>query len=184
MANRNDAVGQLQAYAALTAAEAGAVVDAVIAAAQEEAIDQIANDVLVPASIADARVARLARICAHVGRLLSPTEVEVILRIAPQTAQSTLNRLRAGYRGEVGGWMKRIVVTTASVVDASTQESPKRWRVTFSDPMAVDYALEFLRREGMTRDITANRTQQTLTMPQEMQDRQGNVRGSRAVLGL
>lgn len=185
MANRDEAIAQLQRYAALTAPEAGSVVDAVIAAAQEEAIEQIANDALVPASVADARVARIARICAHVGRLLSLTEVEVILRVPPQTARSTLNRLRAGYRGEVDGWIKRIVIDAkATIDDASTQESGKRWRITFNDSIAIDYAIELLRREGMTRDINANRSQQTLTMPQEMRDRQGHTRKSRDVLGL
>ena len=66
----------------LTVAEAAQVVDAVVTAAQQEAIDQIADDALVPASVADARVARIARICAHLGRLLSATEVEVVLESA------------------------------------------------------------------------------------------------------
>ena len=185
MATRDDAIRELQDYAGLTATEAGAVIEAVTAAAQEEAIDQIANDALVPASVADARVARVARICAHLGRLLSPTELEIILRVPRPTAQSTLNRLRAGYRGEVDAWMKKIVVDAQdSVEDASTEEAGERWRITFNDPIAIDYALELLRRQGMTRDLNANKTRQTLIVPKEMRDRQGNMRESRSVLGL
>lgn len=45
------------------------------------------------------------------------TEVEVILRVPPQTARSTLNRLRAGYRGEVDGWIKRIVIDAKATID-------------------------------------------------------------------
>jgi hypothetical protein len=185
MATRDEAIGQLQLYAGLTAAEAGQVVEAVAVAAQEEAIDQIANDALVPASVADARVARIARICAHLGRLLSPTEVEVVLRVPPQTAQSTLNRLRAGYRGEVNGWMKQIVRDAkADIEDASTPASGNYWRIIFNDPIAISYAIELLRQQGMTRAIVADRAQQTLTVPEEMRDRQGNMRKSLEVLGL
>jgi len=185
MATRTDAIAQLRRYAGLTDSEAGTVVDAVLAAVQEEALAQIAEDALVPASVADARVARLARVCAHAGRLLSPIEVEVILRVPAQTAQSTLRRLRAGYRGEVDGWIKQIVKDAkASVDDASTADAGKRWQINFSDPVAVDFAVELLRREGMTRDIGASKSQQTLTLPQEMHDRQGQARSTLEVLGL
>lgn len=185
MATRDDAISQLQQYAGLTVAEAAQVVDAVVTAAQQEAIDQIADDALVPASVADARVARIARICAHLGRLLSATEVEVVLRVPPQTAQSTLSRLRAGYRGEVGRWMKQIVRDAkADITDVSTPASGNLWRIAFNDPAAINYAVELLRQQGMTRAIVPDRAQQTLTVPELMRDRQGNMRKSLEVLGL
>lgn len=185
MASQRDAIAQLEKYAALTAADAKSVVDAVVAAAQEEAVDQIANDALVPTSVADARVVRLARICGHLGRLLSQTEVEVLLRVPPSTARSTLNRLRAGYRQEAAEWATRIVTEQVeSVVDATTQDAGPRWRITFNDPAAIDYAVAVLRREGMTRGIAVNMAKQTLILPQTMRDRQGKPRKSREVLGV
>ncbi len=185
MADKADAIEQLREYAALTEAEATAVVDAVIAAAEEEAIDQIANDALIPASVADARVVRVARICAHIGRLLSPTEIEVILRIPPTTARSTTRRLRALYRSEIETWIKQLVISQlAETEDASTELAGDRWRFIFNDPTAIEYAAEILRREGMTRDIAINEQQQSLTVPKQMRDRQGNTRDSKQVLGL
>jgi hypothetical protein len=178
-------VAQLQRYAALTEAQAAEVVDAVSAAAEGEAIDQIADDALVPASVADARVVRVARICGHLGRLVSPTEIEVILRVSRATARSTISRLRALYRSEVDGWIRQLVVSqVAQTDDVSSQAAGGHWRITFNDQMAIDYAVEILRREGMTRDIVANLQQQTLTVPKEMRDRQGNTRQPLEVLGI
>jgi len=125
MAEKADAIEQLQEYAALTEAEATALVDAVIAAAEEEAIDQIASDALIPASVADARVVRVARICAHIGRLLSPTEIAVILRVPPTTARSTTRRLRALYRSEIEGWIRQLVDHPASSFSYASSTLPE-----------------------------------------------------------
>jgi hypothetical protein len=185
MGEKGDAVEQLRHYAALTEDEASALVDAVVAAAAGEAIDQIANDALIPASVADARVVRLARICAHLGRLLSPTEIEVVLRVPPSTARSTVRRLRALYRSEIEQWIRSLVTSQlAETEDASSELAGQRWRFTFNDPNAIEYAMEILRREGMTRDIAVNEQQQSLTVPKQMRDRQGNRRDSKGVLGL
>jgi hypothetical protein len=185
VAPKTDAIAQLQEYAALTLAEATQLVDAVIAAAQDEAIAQIADDALVPASVADARVVRVARICTHLGRMLSPTEIEVILRVPRATSQSIIRRLRALYRSEVNGWIEQLVISQAEApIDVSNEDTGERWEITFNDATAVGYAAEILRREGMTRDITINSQQQTLTVPKVMRDRQGNNRSSLDVLGI
>jgi hypothetical protein len=109
----------------------------------------------------------------------------VVLRVPPQTAQSTLNRLRAGYRGEVSRWMRQIVRDAkADVTNVSTPASGKLWRIDFNDPAAINYAIELLRQQGMTRGIVVDRAQQTLTVPELMRDRQGNMRKALEVLGL
>lgn len=185
MTEVDDAVVQLQQYAALNEPDARAVVEAVLGAARDEALDQIVDDSLVPASVADARTARLARICSHLGRLLSPGEVEVILRVPPPTAQSTLNRLRAGYRHQVDGWIRNLVVQQAEPAqDVSTDTDPDRWLISFKDPTSLDYAVELLRRIGMTRGISVDRKQQTLTVPKLMRDRRGDQASPLDVLGL
>jgi len=185
VATAEDAVAQLQEYAALSAAEAPDLFNAVTTAAQQEAIDLIADDALVPASVADVRVARVARICAQLGRLRSPTEVAVVLRVPTTTARSTISRLRALYRGEVETWAKALIAAqVASVEDASSEALGERWRITFNDPSALDYSVEMLRREGMTRDIDVRKPQQTLTVPKRMRDRRGEMRDAREVLGV
>jgi hypothetical protein len=185
MASRQQAIEHLKRYAALSNAEATVLIDAVVAAAGEEAIDAIAEETPAPTAIADVRAARLVRICTHAQRLLAPTEVEVLMRVPRATAVSLINRVRASYPQRVDDWARQLIVSQANVPkDVSTDDEPDRWRVTFNDPAVLGYAMDLLRREGMTRDVVPNRAGQSLTFPRSMRDRHGTTRNLLDVLGI
>ena len=97
MPTRDDAIEVLRSQAALTAKEAEALVDAVAQVAADEVLEQIAGEDPVTGTATERRAMRVARICEQLGRLLSPREVEVLLRVPPTTARTTLARVRAGW---------------------------------------------------------------------------------------
>src|SRR5207248_3328783 len=70
MATVQEAIDQLRNYAALDEQQATALVDAVVDVARQEAVDAIADEQLVPTSVAARNVARVAAVCEKVGRLL------------------------------------------------------------------------------------------------------------------
>jgi hypothetical protein len=185
MPTREDAVAALRDQAALTQAEAAAVVDAVAAVAADEVLEQIAGEEPTTGTAAELRAIRVARICNRVGRLLSAREVEVLLRVPPATARSTLGRVRAGWPSHSDAWIAELVKAQLDKVeDASTDEEGERWRIIFNDNAALGYAAERLRREGMSRDLLISAGKQELLVPKQMRDRRGQLRDPRKVLGL
>lgn len=185
VATHDEATEHLREHAALTAAEASAVVDAVIRAAGAEAIDAIADDSPPPTALADVRAARVVRICKEINRMLRPIEVEVILRVPSSTAQSIINRVRATYPQRVQPWTQQLVAEQSDAPrDISTEDQPDHWQVTFKDPAVLEYAYDLLRRRGMTRNVTRKRSEQALKFPREVDDRYGQAQVVRQVLGI
>lgn len=185
MPTRDDAIAVLRDQAALTPAEAEAIVDAVAEVAAEDVLEQIAGGEPVTGTAAELRAIRVARICLHLGRLLSAREVEVLLRVPPPTARSTLGRVRAGWPSHTDAWIAALVTSQLDKVeDASTDEDGERWRIVFNDDAALDHAAERLRREGMSRNLSVTRSAQELLVPKQMRDRHGQLRDPRKVLGI
>ena len=187
VATRDEAIEHLQRYAALADDEAAELVDAVSAAAGDEAIDAIAEAAPAPTAINDARAARIVRICRHLAppRLLRPIEVAVLFRMQPSAARLLINRVRAAYPQLTDEWTRELIAGQAGdAEDISTDDLPDRWRVSFNDPVVVDYAYDLLAREGMTRDVIRRRSEQALEFPRVIRDRRGDARAVLEVLGL
>ena len=185
MATRDEALEHLQRFAALTAPEANALLEAVVGAMGDEAIDAIADEQPLPTAVAEARAARVARISRRLGRLLRPLEIEVLLRVPRSTATGIVNRVRATYPQLVEDWTRQLVGEQAEEPeDISTDDEPDRWRVVFNDPVVIDYAYDLLRREGMTRNIVRRRTEQALVFPAQVRDRHGEMRNVFEVIGV
>ena len=166
--DRTAAETALRDYAGLTAADAKALVRAVIAAAEHEALDLIAGDTPVPSSIADGRALRLKRICDEAGRMLRPREVEVVLRVPPATAQATVRRMVATYPGSVDRHLRGLVAHTATVTETGSAESGLRYSIYFDEPAALDFALQLLQRRGLTRNVRVHRSDQSLDVPRRI----------------
>jgi hypothetical protein len=187
VATKDEAIGHLQHYAALTADEATALVDAVIAAAGEEAIDAIADEDPGPTAMNDVRAARIVRISRNLQppRLLRPIEVAVLFRVQLSAARLLINRVRASYTQLTDPWTRELIASQANdPEDISTDDLPDHWRVSFNDPIVVDYALDLLAREGMTRDVVRRRSEQALEFPRIVTDRRGDARPVLQVLGI
>jgi hypothetical protein len=173
------AAATLQEYAGLDPAGARALVDAVIAAAQREALELLAGDAPVPSSLADARALRLRYITEAAGRALKPREVEVILRLAPSGAVSALRRMTATYPRTVDGFLRQVVRQTATVTKTGSQEAGLRYQIFFDEPAGLEYAYQILQRHGLTHDVRVKRQDQILDLPRDI-----NGGDPLAVLGL
>lgn len=172
-------------YAGLARTEAERVVDAVVAVAQQEAIDAIASEELLPTSVGGRNVARVAAVCDELGRLLSPSEVEAVLKASPATASRILGQVRASYPARSDRWIRSQVKAMAGKPkDVSTLATGPCWEVPFADPTALSYAVELLRRQGMTRNVEGRWRAQVLLVPKNMADRNGKDRSTLEVLDL
>jgi hypothetical protein len=167
-ATRDDAKAALIEYAGLSDAQARSLLSAVLAAAEREALELVAGGEPVPSSIADARALRLRYISEAAQRALKPREVEVVLRVAPSTALSTIRRMNAMYARAVDPYLKAIVRDTATVTETGDAETGLRYAVFFDEPTGLDYAYQLLQRRGMTHGVRVQRANQTLDLPRDI----------------
>jgi len=155
-------------YAGLQTSDADALVTAVVAAAEREALELLAGDAPVPSSLADARALRLRYITESVGRALKPREVEVILRVSPSTAASALRRMNATYPRAVDSFLKLVVKQTGTVTKTGDQQKGFRYQIYFDDPGGLEYAYQLLQRHGLTHDVRVRRIDQMLDLPRKI----------------
>jgi|SRR5882724_7851746 len=166
--DRGAARDSLSEYAGLGTTDAEALVVAVSAAAEREALELLAGDAPVPSSLADARALRLRYITESAGRALKPREVEVILRVSPSTALSVLRRMNATYPRAVDGFLKDVVKKTATVTRTGNQEAGFRYQIYFDEPGGLEYAYQLLQRRGLTHDVRMRRAEQVLDVPRDI----------------
>ena len=184
MATREQALEHLQKHAGLRADEAEQLLDAVVEAASAEAIDAIADDDPPPTAVGDIRADRVARICRGVGRLLRPVEIEAVLRMPPSGSKAVLTRVRARYPRFADEWERELIrAQSIPPTNVGTLGNPQ-WKVAFRDPVVLDYALERLNREAMTRNVKRDPIEQSLSFPPKISDRQNVERSVFEVLGL
>lgn len=149
----NAAAATLAEYAGLDPAEAKKLVDAVVAAAEREALELLAGDAPVPSSLADARALRLRYITETAGRALKPREVEVILRLPSTGAVAALRRLNATYPRTVDGSSGRSsprpapsrkpAARTAATGIKSTLTNPPAWNTHISSCSGADLPMTY-----------------------------------------
>lgn len=177
--DRNAAKAALEEFAGLSPTQADQLVKAVVAAAEREALELLAGDAPVPSSLADARALRLRYITESAGRALKPREVEVILRVPPSVASSSLRRMHATYPRSVDAYLKKVVQETSTVTLTGDQSSGYRYAIYFDELSGLEYAYQLLQRKGLTHDVRLRRADQTLDLPRKI-----NQRDPLPVLGL
>jgi hypothetical protein len=168
VADKDAAKSTLVEYAGLTASEADKVVAAVLDAAEREVLELLAGDAPVPSSLTDARALRLRYITESLGRALRSREVEVILRVSPSLAVSSLRRLNATYPRAVDRYLKVVVSQTATVTRTGDAEKGYRYQIYFDDPAGLEYAYQLLQRQGLTHDVRVRRPDQLLDLPRSI----------------
>jgi hypothetical protein len=177
--NRDAARDALEEYAGLSTADATKLLEAVVAAAEREALELLAGDAPVPSSLADARALRLRYITESAGRALKPREVEVILRVASSTALSVLRRMNATYPRAVDQYLKKVVKDTSTVTKTGSQDAGFRYQIYFDEPGGLEYAYQLLQRKGLTHDVRVRRADQAIDLPRKI-----NGQDPLSVLGL
>lgn len=168
------AVEALQEDAGCTPDRAKALVDAVGAAAANEAMEVVAGRAQSFGSAVDRRVATLDRLINELDATESlPTvyEVGVIFRITPSQARNVLRTYQARFSERYRGRLQNAL----DDVQAQTKQRDGTgvFIFDFDDPAVLDYALERLRRRGLTRSVTVDRTKLQIEVERDETDRFG-----------
>jgi hypothetical protein len=158
----------LREYAGLSKPGASALLEAILAAAQREALELIAGDEPVPSSLTDLRSLRLRYITECAERALKPREIEVILRASPSTALGALRRLNATYPRVVDQNMKDVVKETSKATATGNGEDGFRYEVSFDELTALEYAYQVLQRSGLAHDVKLKRGDQIMDLPRKI----------------
>ena len=161
----------LSEYAGLSKQDASKLLDAILAAAQREALELIAGDEPVPSSLTDLRSLRLRHITECSKRALKPREVEVILRASPSAALGALKRLNATYPRAVDQYMKVVVKETSKAKATGSSNTGFRYEVSFDELTALEYAYQILQRNGLAHDVKLKRGEQVLDIPRKIGSR-------------
>jgi len=151
-----------------------ALVQAVAEVAAVEALEIVAGTATVSASIIDTRVTRLKRIIDYLpddARFPDPYEVGVIFRITTRQAQSLINTYQARYSANYREHVDRHI--KAAIARPTTVEKRNKWVIEFSDPAALDFAYDTLKRRGLSKSLERDRTALTITVDRAQNDRHG-----------
>ena len=182
MASRAEAEQTLTEYAGISEETAKEVVDAVVAAAEEEALELIAGSAPVATNMGDARALRLRYISKARQQSLSQREVGVIFRLGPAQAASTIDRMQATYAQEVDELFKARLANAASVEKTGALGN-YRYSVHFDDKASFEYAHQLLQRTRLDHDVR-RKANQTLDMPRKIKGADGEERDPLDVLGI
>lgn len=142
--------------------------------AAQEALAIIAGTATVSGSIVDTRVARLKQIIEALPKnapFPDPYEVSVIFRITPSQARTLINTYQARYTADYRDRIKGLVKTAEA--EATQKDKREVWVIDFSDPAALDYAFETLKRRGLSKTLERDRTAMTITVDRDQEDRHG-----------
>lgn len=153
------AVKALEDDAGCITERAEVLVRAVARAAADESLGILAGDMQVYGSAVDARVARLDGIIDVLGESESlPTiyEVGAIFRIKPQQAASVLRTYEARFSNKYRKRMTTVLETICWTKVAHNKIDC--YKMVFTDSAVLDYAVELLRRHGLARGITIERS--------------------------
>lgn len=150
------------------------LVKAVGAAAAAEAMELIAGRTQVLGSALDRRVAALERVIRSLPiseRVPNRYEVGAIFRITPSQGANVLRTYQARYSD---AFRARFRSAAAAVKPTLEQRAGTNIFVfAFNDPALLEYAVERLRRRGLTRSVTVDRTKLELVVDRDVKDRFG-----------
>jgi hypothetical protein len=168
------AVSALEEDAGCEPERARSLVKAVGAAAAAEAMELIAGQTQVLGSALDRRVAALERVIRALPvseRLPNRYEVGAIFRITPSQGANVLRTYQARYSDS---YRARFVSAVAAVKPKPEQRAGTNVFVfEFSDPALLEYAVERLRRRGLTRSVSIDKTKLELVVDRDVKDRFG-----------
>jgi hypothetical protein len=166
------AVIALRADAGCEEARAKALVKAIGEAAREEALELVAGSTQPFSGVLDRRVATLERVIRLLDegeRLPSDYEVGAIFRITPTQGRNVLRTYQArfseSYRNRLQGALGEVDVQSKLV------EKVQSYVAEFTDPALLEFAVEKLRRRGLTRSVTVDRVKLRLVVARDQRDR-------------
>lgn len=148
--------------------------NAVGAAAAAEAMELIAGRTQAVGGALDRRVATLERVIRALPtseRLPNRYEVGAMFRITPNQGANVLRTYQARYSD---AYRERFQSAVTAVKAKREQRAGTNVFVfAFDDPALLEYAVERLRRRGLTRSLTIDRTKLELVVNRDAKDRFG-----------
>lgn len=168
------AVVALMADAGCEEARAQILVEAIGDAAASEALEVVAGSTQPYSGALDRRVASLERIIRALDvkeRLPSDYEVGVIFRITPTQGRNVLRTYQARFSEDY----RKLLQSVLNTVEVKSKLLDKKpvYVADFEDPAVLEFALEKLRRRGLTRTVTVDRTTLELVVSRDQKDRLG-----------
>ena len=181
---RELAVAALVDYAGTPADQAEQIIDALLNAAVDEALDVVAGATSLPTAVADLRAARLRRIYEHFdSRALTRLEIQTIFRVPAATAESVDRRMRGTFPQTTNVLLAKTIADSAE--KPTRTGSPKagyQYEIEFRQRGGIDAAETLLERRGLSAGIDFDRRQRRITIPIRDEDRARRILNG--VLGL
>ena len=168
------AIAALRSDAGCDEQRARALVKAVGEAAAAEALEVVAGFAQAVGSPLDRRVAmldRIVRALAAAERLPTEFEVGAIFRITPAQGRNALRTYQARFSDNYRSRLSSALAAVA--VKREQHEDVNVFVFDFDDPAVLEYAAERLRRRGLTRSVTIDRTRLEIIVARAETDRLG-----------
>ena len=150
------------------------LVKTVAQVAAAEAVATIAGQATVSGSMIDTRVARLKQLIEALPKgspFPNPYELSGIFRITTSQAGSLIKTYQARYSAEYRARVAQLV--KAAEAEPMIKDKKKVWVIDFNDPVALEYAYELLKRQGLSKSVERDRTGLTITVERDRKDRHG-----------
>jgi hypothetical protein len=193
---RDDALQALQRYGGCTRDRAEALVKAWRTVAADEAVEVVAGRAPVASTVAEGRLERVNRLVHELakqadaeggpnaaedaGQLPNEFEVASLLRITQTQARALLRNWRARYPAEYETRMSA-AASTGARQNGGSPEAPT-WVIEYDDQSVFDYAVDRLRRYGISKGVKADRGEFTIEVSQDARTQEGQT--ALEVLGL
>lgn len=142
------AIERFRTLAGLPEDQATNLVEAVLDASKDQAIETIAGSGPIPSNVTALRAELVRFVCLQANRILEQREVEVLFRVTPATARSILTTMRATYEESLREQFLARMRRDAVVRPAGTADAGLRWRVVFTELATYEIARAELLRLG------------------------------------
>jgi hypothetical protein len=164
---RQNAIDALVQYAGTDPTEAGEIVDALLEAVQDEALDVVAGSDALPTSIADLRAGRLVRFYEKFKkRALTRLEVQTLFRVPTSLASSIDRRMRGTYPATADRLYKAEIEASAGPVQrGGNADDGYEYNIAFAETSGLDAAETLLARQRLHVGLVVDRANRQLTVP-------------------
>ena len=137
---RSRAIERLRTLGGLSHAQAGALTDAALAGAVDQAFELVNGSSAVPTSMTTSKADQLRFICDRAGRMLTQREVEILFRVTAMSARSILTTMLATYEEALREKFLARMRADAKVIASGTEDAGLTWTLRFSESSTVDAA--------------------------------------------
>ena len=167
---RTSAIHRFISLAGLGTGEAEDLVDAMLQAAVDQALDIVMGSWPVPSALTTFRADQLRYVCLNVNRALTQREVSVLFRTTSASARTILTTMTATYEEALREKFLAEMRSNASVMQIGSVDAGLGWRVKFTQQSTYDTACSEVERLGYQKLIDADDSRLTIEFDQAGDD--------------